>query len=49
MEGNYFCRPEELKRLEADDRIPFRYAYTPSGEITPEANPNGSLGNVQAF
>ena len=26
MEGNYFCEPEELKRLEAEDRIAFRYA-----------------------
>ena len=42
MEGNYFCEPEELKRLESEDRIAFRYA-TPEGEITAEANPNGSL------
>ncbi len=42
MEGNYFCTPEDLHRLEAEDRIAFRYA-TPAGEITPEANPNGSL------
>jgi phosphoribosylformylglycinamidine synthase len=45
MEGNYFCTPEELQRLEAEDRIAFRYA-TPAGEITPEANPNGSLSNI---
>lgn len=45
MEGNYFCEPEELRRLEAEDRIAFRYA-TPAGEITPEANPNGSLSNI---
>jgi phosphoribosylformylglycinamidine synthase len=45
MEGNYFCEPEELKRLEAEDRIAFRYAST-SGEITQEANPNGSLSNI---
>jgi phosphoribosylformylglycinamidine synthase subunit PurQ / glutaminase len=45
MEGNYFCEPEELRRLEREDRIAFRYA-TPKGEITPEANPNGSLGNI---
>ncbi|HTW61609.1 MAG TPA: phosphoribosylformylglycinamidine synthase subunit PurQ, partial [Terracidiphilus sp.] len=45
MEGNYFCEPEELKRLEAEDRIAFRYA-TPAGAVTPEANPNGSLGNI---
>ncbi len=45
MEGNYFCEPDELKRLESEDRIAFRYA-TPKGELTPDANPNGSLGNI---
>ena len=45
MEGNYFCTPEELKRLEAEDRIAFRYA-TPDGQITADANPNGSLSNI---
>jgi len=45
MEGNYFCDRDELARLEAEDRIAFRYA-TPQGEITAEANPNGSLGNI---
>jgi len=45
MEGNYFCTPEDLKRLEAEDRIAFRYA-TSKGEITSEANPNGSLSNI---
>jgi phosphoribosylformylglycinamidine synthase subunit PurQ / glutaminase len=45
MEGNYFCTPAELARLEAEDRIVFRYS-TPAGEITAEANPNGSLSNI---
>jgi phosphoribosylformylglycinamidine synthase len=45
MEGNYFCTPEELARLEAEDRIAFRYT-TPEGEVTAEANPNGSLKNI---
>jgi phosphoribosylformylglycinamidine synthase len=45
MEGNYFCTPEELHRLESEDRVAFRYA-TPEGDITPEANPNGSLANI---
>ena len=45
MEGNYFCTQDELLELEAEDRIAFRYA-TPGGEITPEANPNGSLSNI---
>jgi phosphoribosylformylglycinamidine synthase len=45
MEGNYFCDAATLAKLERDDRIAFRYA-TPTGDITPEANPNGSLANI---
>jgi phosphoribosylformylglycinamidine synthase len=45
MEGNYFCSDEELRRLESDDRIVFRYANS-AGEVTAEANPNGSLSNI---
>ncbi|HEY1897627.1 MAG TPA: phosphoribosylformylglycinamidine synthase subunit PurQ [Terracidiphilus sp.] len=45
MEGNYFCTAEDLRQLEAEDRIAFRYA-TPAGEITAAANPNGSLANI---
>ena len=45
MEGNYFCDAATLATLERDDRIAFRYA-TPTGDITPEANPNGSLANI---
>ncbi len=45
MEGNYFCTPEDLKRLESEDRVAFRYA-TPAGEITGDVNPNGSLSNI---
>jgi phosphoribosylformylglycinamidine synthase len=45
MEGNYFCPPETLTELKRADRIAFRYA-TASGEVTAEANPNGSLDNI---
>jgi phosphoribosylformylglycinamidine synthase len=45
MEGNYFCDAETLAKLKSEDRIAFRYA-TPSGDITPQANPNGSLENI---
>ena len=45
MEGNYFCDAETLTELERDDRIVFRYS-TPVGDITREANPNGSLSNI---
>jgi len=34
-----------IKELEDNGRVLFRYA-TPLGEVTPEANPNGSLGNI---
>ena len=45
MEGNFFCPPDVLQQLESEDRIAFRYA-TPAGEISAEANPNGSLSNI---
>jgi phosphoribosylformylglycinamidine synthase len=45
MEGNYYCTQDDLLKLEAEDRIAFRYS-TPGGDITPQANPNGSLGNI---
>jgi len=45
MEGNYFCDESTLAEMKREDRIAFRYA-TPSGAITPEANPNGSLENI---
>jgi phosphoribosylformylglycinamidine synthase len=45
MEGNYFCDEATLAALKREDRIAFRYAM-PSGEITAEANPNGSLDNI---
>ena len=45
MEGNYFCTADELRALETEDRIAFRYS-TLEGKVTAEANPNGSLGNI---
>ncbi len=45
MEGNYFCDESTLAELSRDKRIVFRYC-NPSGEITGEANPNGSLDNI---
>jgi len=44
-DGNYFTDPETLERLNARGQIVFRYAND-QGEVTPEANPNGSLENV---
>lgn len=45
MEGNYVCDEPTLKQLQDQNRIIFRYC-TPDGQITPEANPNGSLDNI---
>ena len=44
-EGNYYADDETIARLESERRVVFRYA-TPAGEITPEANPNGSVHNI---
>ena len=44
-EGNYYADPATLARLNAEDRVVFRYC-TPGGEVTPAANPNGSIENI---
>jgi phosphoribosylformylglycinamidine synthase len=48
MEGNYFCDDPTLAGLKEQDRIIFRYT-TPAGEVTSEANPNGSLENIASI
>lgn len=45
MEGNYYCDPATLNRLEDEGRILCRYADE-TGDPSPEANPNGSVGNI---
>jgi phosphoribosylformylglycinamidine synthase subunit PurQ / glutaminase len=45
MEGNYFCDDSTLAELKRDERIVLRYCL-PNGEVSPKANPNGSLGNI---
>jgi phosphoribosylformylglycinamidine synthase subunit PurQ / glutaminase len=45
MEGNYFCEETTLEELRRGNRIVFRYC-SPTGEISAEANPNGSLANI---
>jgi phosphoribosylformylglycinamidine synthase len=44
-EGRYYADEATLDELEANGRVAFRYC-TPEGEVTPEANPNGSLRNI---
>jgi phosphoribosylformylglycinamidine synthase subunit PurQ / glutaminase len=45
MDGNYFCDPPVLDQLRRENRIVFRYSSA-SGEVTPAANPNGSVDNI---
>jgi phosphoribosylformylglycinamidine synthase subunit PurQ / glutaminase len=44
-EGNYFATPEVLAKLEANRQVIFRYS-TAQGDVTDEANPNGSLAGI---
>ncbi len=44
-EGRYYADDATLAELEANDQVLFKYC-TPSGDITPEANPNGALRNI---
>ncbi len=44
-DGRYFCDEETLRRLEQNRQIVFRYC-SPDGEITEDANPNGSVANI---
>jgi phosphoribosylformylglycinamidine synthase I len=44
-EGRYYADSDTLKTLEDKQQILFRYV-TPEGEMTEEANPNGSLHNI---
>ena len=45
MEGNYYCDETTLEQLRRQERIVFRYS-TPDGQVTRQANPNGSLDNI---
>ncbi len=44
-DGNYFAAADTLKAMEDNDQIAFRYC-TEDGQVTAEANPNGSLSNI---
>lgn len=45
MDGNYFADSSTLKMLEDSDSIAFRYVNE-NGNLTDEANPNGSLLSI---
>jgi phosphoribosylformylglycinamidine synthase subunit PurQ / glutaminase len=44
-EGNYFADADTIRRLEAENRIAFRYCDV-EGNITADANRNGSLNAI---
>lgn len=44
-EGNYYADPEVIEELRANDQIVFQYCDE-AGQVTPEANPNGSQLNI---
>ena len=45
MDGNFFCDEAMLAALNRDHQVVFRYC-SPDGQITTDANPNGSLENI---
>ncbi|MFQ6083474.1 MAG: phosphoribosylformylglycinamidine synthase subunit PurQ [Candidatus Aminicenantia bacterium] len=45
FDGNYYAPQEVIDQLKKNDQIVLRYS-TPDGEITPEANVNGSMENI---
>ena len=44
-EGRYYADAATLDELEAAGRVAFRYC-TPDGDVTPDANPNGSERSI---
>lgn len=44
-DGNYYASDDVVKRLEDNDQVVFRYCDV-QGNVTPEANPNGSVHNI---
>jgi phosphoribosylformylglycinamidine synthase len=44
-EGRYYAPNETIERLSSNDQILFKYCTT-EGEISGEANPNGSVENI---
>lgn len=44
-EGLYMADPAVIEELEANKQVIFRYSAQ-NGEVTPEANPNGSINNI---
>jgi phosphoribosylformylglycinamidine synthase len=45
MDGNYFADSDAVKSMNDNGQVVFRYCNS-SGEITDDANPNGSVENI---
>lgn len=44
-EGNFFADEDTIKEIEDNGQVIFRYCDK-NGNVTPEANPNGSINNI---
>jgi phosphoribosylformylglycinamidine synthase I len=44
-EGNYYAEPAVVEALERNRQVLFRYVSA-AGQVTPEANPNGSVNSI---
>jgi phosphoribosylformylglycinamidine synthase I len=44
-EGRFVAPEAVIRELEAEGRIAFRFC-SPEGDLTPESNPNGAMGNI---
>lgn len=44
-DGNYYASPQTIEEIKKNNQIVLQYA-TPTGEVTSEANVNGSLENI---
>lgn len=44
-DGNYYHYGDDVRKLEDNGQVVFRYVDR-DGNVTPEANPNGSLNNI---
>lgn len=45
FEGNYFAEEDKFAQIDAGNNVLFRYCDK-FGNVVPDANPNGSLGNI---
>lgn len=48
FDGNYYAPPSLIQQLKSNNQIVFRYC-NPEGDLTPQANLNGSLEHIAAI